>query len=132
MSDKPLKDPFRSVIDRMMSTFAEHQWEMLLRSYCLAMRDEQKARLRTVLELAVELDTIKKTSNFGTAFHEQCIEAIIKGDWKDAAQVNRWLGDPESGDNERFLALWEKFRAIVTAACAEAAKREKGIRVEPD
>lgn len=141
MSDDKLRNPFREVFDRMLGTFAEHQWEALCRSYVLAMRPERKARLRAIMELSVELDRIKKVSIFGTGFHEQIIEEIIQGDWKQAAETNRLMLDPESATdhqpgweehNERYRKLWEGFRAIVMMACAEAAKRASGEMGEPD
>lgn len=134
MSDEDKKEklvnPFRTVFNRMLETFAEHQWKQLLRSWCLAMRDEQDARMRVVLELAVELDRIKKVSNFGTAYHERIIAEIIQGDWRGAAETDRLMlahDEPDAPEhNERYRQLWETFRAILMSACAEAKRREAG------
>jgi hypothetical protein len=125
MSDEKIPSPYRKLLSRMMDTFAEHQWDSLLRSYYLAMRPERKARLAAVIELSVELVKIRAVSINSTAFHEQIIEAIIEGNWKDAAQVNGWLGDREAGDPnaEMYLKLWENFRAITLSACAAAERR---------
>lgn len=128
-------DPFRKLIDRMQATFAEHQWKALLRSYVLAMRDERKARLAAIIELSVELERIRKESIYGTAFHEQVIEAIIEGDWEEAARIDALLLKPGSIDaasDEGYRKLWENFRAIVLAACADAARRAAGLTPEPD
>jgi hypothetical protein len=133
MSDLP--NPFRKVMERMMGTFAEHQWEALCRSYVQASREERKGRLRAILELAVELDKIRAVSIFRTSFHESAIESIIEGDWKQVAEIHSWLGSPETGSPEldaKFVSLWETFRAIVLSASAEAARRQSGEKVEPD
>lgn len=53
-----------------METFAEYQWQALLRSYFLAMRPERKARLQAIMELSCELAKIKSVSIQATAFHE--------------------------------------------------------------
>ena len=137
MSDDDKKEkllnPFRTVFNRMLATFAEYQWASLLRSYFLAMRPERKARLHAIMELSCELAKIKAESIQATAFGEMVIEAIIEGDWKRAAEINGDLTFKDHGERCAYYEkLWENFRAIAIAACAEAAKREKGIEVEPD
>lgn len=130
MSDGKLTNPFRRLMNRMMETFAEHQWRALLRSYVLAMRPERRARLQAVMELSVELAKIKAESIHATAFHEQLIEAIIEGDWKEVAKINGWLGEWGSEDRGQREKLWENFRAIAMSACADAARRETGAESE--
>lgn len=133
MSDDKLKNPFRSLFNRMMETFAEYQWQALLRSYFLAMRPERKARLHAIMELSVELAKIKAESIQATAFGEQVIECIIEGDWKHAAEVNGYLTFEDYGERSAYYQkLWENFRTIVMAACAEAKLREAGRTTEPD
>lgn len=127
--------PFRKLFNRMLGTFAEHQWAALLRSYVLAMKPERKARLSTIVALSVELERIKAESIYATSLHEQVIEAIIQGDWKEVAEVNAMLAEPHGIDEEynaRYRRLWEGFRAVTLAACADAARREAGQDVEPD
>lgn len=45
------------------------------------------------------------------------------------------LAEPKSYDPEQaemYRKLWGNFRAILLAACAEAAKREIGQETQPD
>jgi hypothetical protein len=112
-----------------MASVEDRQVKALLSSYCLAERPERKARLSTVIELAVELERIKKVSIFATAFHEQAIEAVIEGDWEEAMRINADLNTfcDHDAQAEFYRALWEGFRATVLAACDAASKRALGI-----
>jgi hypothetical protein len=114
-----------------MAGFPEPQRRAVLRCYALADRDERKARLRTVLALASELEKIRAVSVFGTLLHEQTIEAVIEGDWRAAAEINGWLGESER-ELPHCAKAWEGFRAVVLAACAAAAEREAGRASRPD
>lgn len=133
MGDKT-RNPFMAAFDRVLGMVEESQVKKLLSSYCMAMRPERRARMRHILELAVELDKIKQKSVFGTAFHEQCIEAIIEGDWEEVARTNAFLAEPGCmpEHREEYVKLWENFRTLVMAACAEAKLRQAGQNVEPD
>jgi len=124
--DKPV-NPFSKMFNRMLGTFAEHQWERLLRSYFLQARPERKARLDTIMELSVELDVIQKQEIFATAFGWSAIEAVIEGDWKAAREHVDWLSFREEGPDiqARYGPLWEKFRATLLAASAAAEARAK-------
>lgn len=128
------KNPFMAAFARVTEMVEEHQVKKLLWSYCMAMRPERRARLRAIIELSVELDKIKQKSVFGTAFHEQCIEAIVEGDWEEVEQTNAFLAEPGCFPEQRaeYVALWENFLAMVMAACAEAKRRQTGQIVEPD
>lgn len=50
-------------------------------------RNERKRRLGFVMELTVELEKIKETTNFCTGLAELGIESVIEGDWK---MVQEW------------------------------------------
>lgn len=117
-----------------MGMVEEHQVKKLLTSYALAMRPERKARLRAVIELSCELEKIRAKSIFGTANHEQIIEAIIEGDWAEVEKINGWLREPHSLPEHRdeYLTLWETYHAMVMAHVAEAKKRLTGQTTEPD
>jgi hypothetical protein len=128
MSDeKKLPNPFSKMFHRMMETFAEYQWEKLLKSYFLQMRPERRARLDAVIELAVELDAIQKQEIFATAFGRSAIEAVIEGDWKTARDHVDWLSFREERPEvqSKYGPLWERFRVILLAASAEAESRLK-------
>ena len=120
-----------SFIDKLMTMFDEHRLKAVLRSYTLVMRDERKARLETVMELSVELAEIKKVTIQSSAFAESTIESVIEGDWDQAAKtVDLMLTFRDERHDPAFASrmngLYEKFRAIVVAACGEAKRREAG------
>jgi hypothetical protein len=124
--DKPV-NPFQKMFNRMLGTFAEHQWERLLKSYFLQMRPERTARLDTVIELSVELEAVRKQSIFATGFGRSAIEAVIEGDWKSAREHVDWLSFREEGPDiqAKYGPLWERFRATLLAATAAAEARAK-------
>ena len=118
---------FKDLFNRMLGTFAEHQWEGILRCYRLASRDERKARLRVVMELSVELVKIRKENIFCVAFGERIIEDIIEGDWLSAERDNSELTFEDTVERQAYYdELWSVFRAIVLSACSEAKCREIG------
>lgn len=81
-------------------------------------RDERKRRMRFVLDLSRELDVIRQTTNFSTAFCEMAIEAVITGDEKDLkvwADSFDFEGEREDL-RERYCPLFKRFKEI----CGEA------------
>lgn len=128
MADEKLPNPFHKLFARMMDTFAEYQWKALLRSHFLAEPEEKKARLAAIRELSVELAKIEAVSIQSTRFGARVIECIVEGNWKEAEEYNSDLAFDEFPEPDRtfYAQLWEKFRAITMAACAEAKRREAG------
>lgn len=121
-------DSFRGVFRRMMSTFREHQWRHILACYYLQSREEQKARLRAVQELSVELADIKKSGLYATAFGDTAIEAVIQGDWRMVRETIGWLSFADEHEELRAKEAprWEKFRALLLIACNAAEHRLNG------
>lgn len=117
-------------VQRIMDSFAKHQWGLVMQSYGLQSPDERKARLRTVMALSVELDKIRQQNRFSTALAEGPIEDIIKGDWRGASQYIEMFEFKDEGAEikERIAPLWEAFRDILRAAVADAEMREKGVQ----
>lgn len=111
-----------SVFDRFKkffeTTYADHMQKRLEASWFLQDRREKRLRMRFVLLLAEELAKIRQVSVFATAFGEMAIEAIIEGDWKTLAEIQRDLTfDGESKDcHARYNPLWAPFRDIIETA----------------
>jgi len=129
---KDLPDPFKKFFHRMMDKFAEYQWERLLASHFLQSPQEKKARLRNVMELSVELASVKGQLKFATAFGESAIEAVIEGEWKRVADHIDWLSfNDDPSTKERYGEAWRKFREILHAACVEARHRQELALKDP-
>lgn len=119
------------LLDQMMAAYERWQWISLLRSYYLGSPEEKKARLQAIMELSVELAKVTAVTIQSSAFGKAAIEAIIEGDWKKASEYCGYLTfEEERGTSEDFYRrmneLYEPFRAILMAACAEARRRESG------
>lgn len=123
-------NPFKKTFDRMLETFAEYQWKSILRSYCLVMRDERKARLHAVMELSVELEKIKKESIFSTGLAEGAMESVIEGDWMKASEYIEYFMFPDHCEETKIkhIPLWANFRLILQTACTEARHRETTMK----
>jgi hypothetical protein len=121
---KSLSASMKSVFDKLFTTFAEHRWESILRSYTLASREEQKCRLAAIMELSAMLATVKEQSIFATAiWGDALIEAIIEGDWKNARRIADDITFYDMSDDEVrrvHTELWAPFRARALAACEDA------------
>jgi hypothetical protein len=109
------------------SMFAQHLAERFARSWFSAMRPERRARMRVITQLIVELENIRKVSDFATGIGEGLIEDVIEGNWQD---VDRCAGDLEFKDDSarraRYAPLWATFVMIARAACAQARERAAG------
>ncbi len=74
--------------------------EKLTTAWCLQSREEQRRRLRAVIQLSIELDRIHVTTNFATRLAELAIESVIEGDWK---MVEEWADHFTFGDESDDL-----------------------------
>jgi hypothetical protein len=114
------KEKAASFVDKLFAMYGEWRMKQVSRAWCLASREERKLRLRTVVALSVELHRIKQVSIFATASGEGAIEAVIEGDWKEAAgRASDLTFEKDPIAKERHGALWEPFILQLRAACAE-------------
>jgi hypothetical protein len=122
------------LIHKLMATYSEWQLKQIGRAWCMVDRPERKHRLRTIIQLSVELEAIKSVSIFSTAFGEQLIEAIIQGDWREAELVLSFLSFQEDGPEvaEKYIPLWEKFNAVALSAINENKNMVAGNKIEPN
>jgi hypothetical protein len=122
MSDHP-KKIYEGIFDWLNEVRSQFLAKSLSRSYAIAMRPERKARLAAILQLAVELDAIKRVSITATGLGEAVIEKIIEGDWEGAeAYVGDLSFNDESG-REEDRRRWEPFVLTLRTACADARRR---------
>jgi hypothetical protein len=114
-----------SISEKLVVMFEERLLEQILRSWCLADKETRKHRLRTVIELTLELEKIKKVSLFSTAFGEMAIEAVIQGDWQELKEIINFqdFRTEDAKIREEFAPLWENFRVIAQTAIAEEQRR---------
>jgi hypothetical protein len=112
-----------------MSLYSKRMAEQLASSWHMSDRDECRARMKVILELAVELDRIKKINRFAIRSGESLIEHVILGDW---VVVRRMAGDDlRFAYEERSLCaeiapLWATFVALAEKACDDADARKRG------
>jgi len=113
------------VFQKLMQIFHENQTKSLERSWCLQSPEERKFRLKSIIELSVELARAKEKTIFCAAFAEGVIESIIEGDWDDARQGAQML--KIEGESEevrmRYAPIWENFVLLTEAFCAQAKNR---------
>lgn len=74
--------------------------EKMATAWCLQPREEQRRRLRAVIQLSIELGRIRETTNFATRLAELAIESVIEGDWKMVAE---WADHFTFGDEAEAL-----------------------------
>ena len=94
------------------------QAEKLAASWCLQPREEQRRRLRAVLQLSIELGRVRETTNFATRLAELAIESVIEGDWK---MVEEWadhftFGDEAEELRQRSAPTFAVFRELLLQA----------------
>ncbi len=114
-------------VDQLMALYGAHRLEQVARSFCLADREERKARLRAVMALSVELERIKAESIFGTGLAEGVIEDIIEGNWRAALDLGMTFtfADEREDLRVRESTRWAKFVEIVRVECALGENRAK-------
>jgi hypothetical protein len=118
---------FSKLFNRMMETFHEYQWKQLLRSWTLQSKEERRARLRTIIQLSIELDGIRKVSNFAVRIGESAVEAVIEGDWKQAQDLAGDLTFHDDPHCQDAAQRWEPFVLVLRAACVEALRRMSSL-----
>ena len=92
--------------------------EKLSASWALQPREERKRRLRTVMQLSVELLRIRETTEFSTRLAELAIESVIEGDWK---MVEEWtehftFEDEHAQVREKQAPIFATFRELLLQA----------------
>jgi hypothetical protein len=105
------------VIEDLEKIFETHMQSQLTRSWCVQPREERKARLRAVIELA----RIKKIDGFATLIAEGVIEDLIQGDWdraEEGAEFFLFKGEGEALQ-AKYGLLWSNFVTLVRTFCAE-------------
>jgi len=113
-------------VDKLMALYEGDRLQRVVRCYTLASREEQRARLRAVMALSVELERIKAQSLFATRIGEGAIETVIEGDWKGAegyAEHRTFQGEgPEIQDAS--APLWAVFVETLRTEILLARARE--------
>jgi len=123
--------------DKMLELARIGRAERLLQSYVLVSREEQKARLQTVIALSVELTKVLQETIFATGLAEMAIERVIEGDWRGAEEYLTVLTFEEEivdarlepGAQEVFRSkrqLYEPFCSMLFVACKAARDRAVG------
>jgi hypothetical protein len=101
------------------------QAEKLTAAWCLQPREEQRRRLRTVMQLSVELLRIRETTEFSTRLAELAIESVIEGDWK---MVEEWAGhfafdDEHAALREKHAHIFATYRELLL----QVLRTKKGL-----
>jgi len=99
--------------------------EKMAAAWCLQSREEQRRRLRAVIQLSVELVRIHETTTFATRLAELAIESVIEGDWK---MVEEWadhftFGDETEELRQRSAPTFAVFRELLL----QVLRTEKGL-----
>lgn len=112
-------------VNKIHSIAIEFKTKLVYLSYCLQDPEEQEARVRTVMELSVELQKIKDVNIFSTSLGVAPIESIIQGDWDGAAHWVEHFTFAKEGPEcaAQFGPLWERYRAVLHTAIVEARRR---------
>ena len=131
MSHSRFKIRASDLIAKLLDHYGEWQFVQISRCYFIASREEQQMRLRTIMELSVLLDGIKKKDIFSTGLGEGAIEAVIQGDWKHAVSYADMLTFEDDGSEirEKYEPIWREFVLTLRAACAFGMRNpnEQGI-----
>jgi hypothetical protein len=85
MTDKPGKP--ENLAEMILRKGQAHFEEKLAASFCLQPQEERKRRRQAVIQLSIELDRIRQTTDFSTHLCELAIESVIEGDW---SMVEEW------------------------------------------
>lgn len=95
-----------------------YQTERLAECWYLQNAKEKQRRLRFVIDLSIELASIRKQTNFATAWAEWGIEAVIEGNWKDVAMyAESFTFANESGEWRTQAAdTYARFRDLLLQA----------------
>ncbi len=119
-------------MDRLMAIYTEARLEQVARAYCMADRDERKARLRTDA-LSVELERVRAQTIFGTGLAEASSStssrAIGGPRSTGCTSPSRTRGEPVTS---RYAPVYEKFVEVIRVESALAEKRAKGETGRPD
>jgi hypothetical protein len=134
---RPSPSPLSGFFEKLKEMYSAYRVEAVMRCYTLASRDEQRARLRAVQALSVELAKICEKRIFATAIYGDCmIEAVIEGDWPTVGRIvgdlsfDDFTHDPEA--LRMYRGLWTPFRAVAKAAFDEALLRGRVEDAEVD
>lgn len=117
------KEKLSELFERMRSLYTTYQLEKISKAWCQQPREETKRRLASVIELAVELDSIRKTNGFASSLYgEAAIEAVIEGDEEQLRWIEKELsfagviGSGHEDQEEFYRKLWGGFRSKVRKA----------------
>lgn len=99
--------------------------EKLTTSWALQSREERKRRLRAVIQLSVELNRIRETTNFATRLAELAIEAVIEGDWKMVAECTEHL--TFNDESEELRKTSAPTFAVFRELLLQVLRTEKGL-----
>lgn len=116
----------KNILDIVSGIVHERRVKKLYDAYCLVDRDEQRARLTTIMALSVELHKIQEQDIFSTRLGEVPIESILEGDWEYAATyVSHFTFEGEGPEAAaKYGALWEPYRTLLHTAVVEARRRK--------
>ena len=140
MTDKPAKKDNRARLDELLGpdstnflgtglTMREFlqltQAEKLSAAWCLQPREEQRRRLRAVMQLSIELGRIRETANFATRLAELAIESVIEGDWM---MVEEWAEHFAFDDEaEELRKTSASTFAVFRELLLQVLRTEKGL-----
>lgn len=133
MTDKPAKKDNRVRLAELLGTDSTNflgtgltmreflqlgHAEKLTASWCLQPREEQRRRLRAVVQLSIELGRIRETTEFSTRLAELAIESVIEGDWK---MIEEWadfftFGDEIEVVRQSSAPIFSVFRELLLQA----------------
>ena len=122
------QDDIEKALTLLKQCQAEYVTKKVSTSWFVASREDRKHRLHTITTLIIELERIKAVSIFSTAFGEQCIEAIIMGDWdeaEDCVSLLSFKGEDESL-RARYEPLWKDFVLVARTAATWARQHADG------
>ena len=99
--------------------------EKLATAWCIQPREEQRRRLRAVIQLSIELGRLRETTNFATRLAELAIESVIEGDWK---MVEEWADHFTFGDEtEELRQTSAPIFAVFRELLLQALRAEKEL-----
>ena len=117
---KDLNSMLSNLISRNEDLFAKWLREDSIRSWAFQSPEARKSRMKYVLQMAAELQEIRKVTIRATAFCEFAIEGVIMGKIEAVRMWTKAMTFPEESshpqEQARMVAVFARFREI----CDEA------------
>ncbi len=125
--------PIRRLLEGLAESYADHELEIIGRSFRMQPREVQKRRLRAIMDLSVERQRLLDEHGRcperpdlpqgmqSSAFMESTIKYLVEGDLKEVrAYADFYLFEGEDKEwAQEWIEVYAKFRAMALAAIVD-------------